>query len=531
MNAPANLRQEHVRTLLRNDFSFFCRGAFKTLLPTTTILWSWYLDLIANKLEDTLHGRCRNLMINIPPRYGKSLIASTAFPAFILGHDPSAEIVCVSYGQDLAEHTAINTRRLMTSPMYEDTFATRLVSRRAKLSELRTTEGGTRLATSIDGMLTGRGGNFLIIDDPLKPSEAASRTQREAVNRWYDNTTITRSNDKENGVKIVIMQRLHEDDLVGHLLRRGDWELLCLPAVAEADERHEIRTISGTKVIVRREGEALHPERESLERIKEVREAMGPYVHAAQYQQRPSPEGGGIVKLEWFNRFDLAHPPKFDRVVLSWDTASQPSELSDYSCCTIWGVSGRKAFLIHVYRERVDYPGLKAALLRLAAHYDATEVLVEECASGIQLCQELCGKGRGLRAIKPKGNKVMRMHAQTGFIESGRVFLPHSAPWLSVYENELAMFDRGQFDDQVDSTSQALGELFSGPYAGLWEMIEADMAPKPERPMIRVNHPEIGMRFELINGRVPLRAPDGSFLVTEEEYRPLKQLHGLWRVD
>ncbi|MEQ7874524.1 phage terminase large subunit [Sphingomonas sp. ASV193] len=526
-----NLTQDHVRAMLRNDFSFFARGAFKTLLSSTTILWNWHLDLIANKLEDTLTGKIRNLIINIPPRYGKSLIASTAFPAFILGHDPTAEIVCMSYGQDLAEHTALNTRRLMTSPMYETAFDTRLVNRRAKLSELRTTEGGMRMATSVEGTLTGRGGNFLIIDDPLKPSEAQSATQREAVNLWYNSTTVSRSNDKENGVKIVIMQRLHEDDLVGHLLRQGHWELLSLPAIAETDELHEIRTLAGTKFVSRREGEALHPERESLARIEEVREVMGPYTFAAQYQQRPSPAGGGIVKLEWFHRFDLAHPPAFDRIVQSWDTASKPTELADYSVVTTWGVKGRNAYLIHVYRERLDYPALKAAVARLAAQHEANEVLVEDAASGIQLCQELGGQVRGLRAIKPHGtNKVMRMHAQTGLIEAGRVFLPYNAPWLAAYENELAMFDRGQFDDQVDSTTQALAELFCGPYAGFWEMIRADMEPKPEPPMIRVNHPD-PRRFILITGRTAERQSDGSFLVTEEEYRPLRQIEGLYRVD
>lgn len=534
MNAQPSLTQEHVNAMLRNDFSFFCRGTFKSLLPSTTILWNWHLDLIANRLEDTLTGQTRNLIINIPPRYGKSLIASVAFPAFILGHDPLAEIVCVSYGQELSEHNAINTRRLMTSPMYEEAFETRLISRRAKLSELRTTEGGTRLATSIDGMLTGRGGNFMIVDDPLKPSEALSSTQREAVNRWYDNTAFTRSNDKENGVKIVIMQRLHEDDLVGHLLRQGNWDLLSLPAVAEADERHVIRSIAGTKIVLRREGEALHPERESLQRIQEVREAMGPYVYAAQYQQRPSPEGGGIVKIEWFHRFDLANPPAFDRVFQSWDTASKPTELADYSVCTTWGVKGRNAYLIHVYRARLDYPALKAAVQMLSEQHKANEVVIEDCSSGIQLCQELCGKVYGLRAVKPRDkSKTMRMSAQTGLIESGRVFLPYNAPWLAAFENEVAMFDRGQFDDQVDSMSQALAELFCGPNAGFWEMIREDLdrSRKGERPMKRVNHTDLGMSFQLITGRTPKRDPnDGSFMVTDEELAPLRQVPGFYVV-
>jgi len=195
VNAPF-LTPAHVHALLRRDFGFYGRGAMNEMLGGSTLKWNWHLDLIANHLEDVIEGRRRRLIINIPPRYGKSLIASVALPSFIHGRDPRAEIVCVSYSQDLAEKMASDTRRLMNSSWYQSVFATRLISPRSRLSELRTFEGGTRLATSVGGMLTGRGGNIIIIDDPLKPSEAASETERLSVNRWFNSTVTTRPNDK-----------------------------------------------------------------------------------------------------------------------------------------------------------------------------------------------------------------------------------------------------------------------------------------------------------------------------------------------
>jgi len=164
------------------------------------------------------------------------LLASIAFPAWCLGHDPSAQILSVSYGQDLADKLARDCRSIMMSRWYRQIFSTRLAAHRQAVQEFITTRQGYRLATSTGGVLTGRGADIILIDDPLKPEEALSEAQRQAANEWYDHTLYSRQNDKQRGAIVIIMQRLHEDDLVGHVLAQEDWEVLSFPAIAEADE-------------------------------------------------------------------------------------------------------------------------------------------------------------------------------------------------------------------------------------------------------------------------------------------------------
>jgi predicted phage terminase large subunit-like protein len=524
MNAPI-FTDAHFRALLRQDLGFFARGAFKELLPTTPILWSWHLDLIATRLEDVLTGTRRRLIINIPPRYGKSLLASVAFPAFILGRDPTAEVVCVSYAQDLADKMAGDSRRLMNSGWYQNVFQTRLANARSRLAELRTPEGGSRLATSVEGMLTGRGGNIIIIDDPLKPAEAASETQRKAVNNWFDYTVTTRSNDKERGAIVIIMQRLNEDDLVGHLQEHGQWEVLALPAIAEIDERHEYRSLGRDRIKVRQEGEALHPERESLARIAEAREAMGSYAFAAQYQQRPAPAGGGIVRAEWFGRYEHDDKPAFLKIIQSWDTASKITEISSYSVCTTWGVTrDKRIFLLDVFRGRLEYPDLKRKVVELAVRFNPAQVLVEDTAAGIQLVQELKRDGlHQITRVKVEGGKEMRMRAQTPTIENGHVWLPKQAPWLSDYLHELTIFPNGRHADQVDSTSQALKSITLPTEAeGFLELMKwmalREYGIDPKDLTVGFDHPDSTARFNLPNGRQIWRDRDGYYWVTESEW-------------
>lgn len=524
MNAPP-LTPAHLRALLRRDFGFYCRGAMSEMLGAVPLKWNWHLDLIANHLEDVIEGRTRRLIINIPPRYGKSLIASVALPSFIHGRDPRAEIVCVSYSQDLADKMASDTRRLMNSDWYQSVFPARLNSPRSRLSELRTSAGGTRLATSVGGMLTGRGGNIIIIDDPLKPSEAASETERQNVNSWFDSTATTRANDKERGAIVVIMQRLHEDDLVGHLLQQGHWELLSLPAIAETDERHEIRSFRGKEVVVRNEGEPLHPDRESLARLLENRAVMGSYDFAAQKQQRPSPAGGGIVKAEWFSRYDLAARPAATKVVQSWDCASKIKEVNDYSVCTTWGVTPDKGVvLLDVYRARLEYPDLKRMVADLARRWRVSTALIEDTSAGTQLIQELKREGlHQIVAVRAEGTKEMRMRAQTAIIEQGRVWLPREAPWVNDYLHELSMFPNGKYADQVDSTSHAL--KFIGepdPTAGFLEYVRAELLSRygisSKDLTVCFDYPDPTGRFTLSNGRKIWRQDDGYYWVTEGEW-------------
>jgi predicted phage terminase large subunit-like protein len=309
------------------------------------------------------------------------------------------------------------------------------------VQEFITTRQGYRLATSTGGVLTGRGADIIVIDDPLKPEEALSDAQRQAANDWYDHTLYSRLNDKQHGAIIIVMQRLHEDDLVGHVLAQEEWEIVRFPAIAEADEVHEIDTILGPQRFTRRRGEALHRDREPLETLDRIRRTIGEYNFAGQYQQAPAPLGGGLVKAEWFKRYRPSEKPAhFDRIVQSWDTANKATELSDYSVCTTWGVKGKELFLLAVFRQRLEYPALKRAVREQQSLYNATVVLIEDKASGTQLIQELVADGcHGVTRYQPTTDKVMRLHAQTALIENGFVRIPEAASWLAEYLHELSI--------------------------------------------------------------------------------------------
>jgi hypothetical protein len=240
-----DLTRAQYDAVLREDFASFVPRCFYDLNPQADLAMNWHLEVIAAKLIEVRRGRIKRLIINLPPRHLKSLIASIAFPAWCLGHDPSAQILCVSYAHDLADKFARDCRSIMTSEWYRQIFATRLAAPRQAAQELITTRQGYRLATSTGGVLTGRGADIILIDDPLKPEEALSEAQRKAANEWYDHTLYSRLNDKRHGAIVIIMQRLHEDDLVGHVLAQEQWEVLSFPAIAEADEVHQIETIWG----------------------------------------------------------------------------------------------------------------------------------------------------------------------------------------------------------------------------------------------------------------------------------------------
>lgn len=216
------LTDAEYRTFLRQDLYTFIERCFYELNPDTRFLPNWHIELIASELEACRRGDTKRLIINVPPRSLKSHCATVAFPAFLLGHNPSAQIICASYAQPLASKLAIDCRSILNSDWYQSLFpSTRLSAERQAVQEFATTQNGFRLATSVGGVLTGRGADFIIIDDPLKPDEALSDTQRASVNQWYDNTLYSRLNNKGTGCIIIIMQRLHEDDLVGHVLEQG----------------------------------------------------------------------------------------------------------------------------------------------------------------------------------------------------------------------------------------------------------------------------------------------------------------------
>ena len=463
------------RILLRRDLYAFTQQCFYELNPTATFLPNWHIEVICSALEACRQGKQTRLTINEPPRSLKSHCASVAFVAFLLGHDPTAKIICASYGQDLANKHAMDCRTIMNSAWYRALFPhTRLSAERQALQEFITTKQGFRLSTSVGGVLTGRGADFIIIDDPLKPDEALSENQRKAVNDWFDHTLYSRLNDKRRGRIILIMQRLHEDDLVGHVLEMEPWQMVRFPAIAEEDEKHEIDTPYGRRRFVRRVGEALHPTREPIELLNRIREAQGEYNFSGQYQQAPSPLGGGLVKVDWFKTYTSTDiPGKFEMIFQSWDTANKPTELSDYSVCSTWGVKDKHLYLLNVLRKRVGYPELKRAVREQAEAFSPQTILVEDKASGTQLIQELISEGmHTIKKYEPTMDKIMRMHSVTSAIENGFVHLPDKAVWLGEYVHELSSFPKGKHDDQADSTSQALDWFKQQNMSGVYGLLE-----------------------------------------------------------
>jgi predicted phage terminase large subunit-like protein len=445
--------------LLRQDLCAFIHRSFLELYPQTPFFSSGHIEVLAVKLEEVRRGKCKRLIINVPPRHLKSHATSIAFPAWVLGHDPAKQILCVSYAQDLSDTFARASRKLMTSSFYQGLFRTRLSKGREAISEYETTEGGYRFSTSVGGVLTGRGADLIIIDDPLKADDALSETRRRSVNEWYDNTLRSRLNNQEQGAIIIVMQRLHADDLVAHVQQHESWDVLSFSAIAERDEEYNLLTPYGHKRIHRRNGDALQPALVSLAKLESQRRAMTEYYFSAHYQQNPQPPSGIIVKREWLKSYaPNEKPERFDQILQSWDTANKDSELANFSVCTTWGLKRQHMFLLDVYRRKVDFPNLKRAVRELAARYHANVVLVEDKASGTSLIQELRAEHFSLVKEAPAidGDKIMRLHAQTAKIEGGFVLLPKEAPWLETYVLELVTFPNSKYDDQVDSTVFAL---------------------------------------------------------------------------
>jgi len=230
------LTQREEDAQLRLDFAAFAQRCFRELNPLTPFAMNWHVEVITAKLAAVYQGQIRRVIVNVPPRYLKSHLGSVAFPAWCLGRQPGTQILCVNYAQDLADKLARDCRRIIMSDWYQRAFGTRLSAQRQAVPEFETTQRGWRLATSVGGVLTGRGADIIVIDDPLKPEEALSQAQRRAANDWFDHTLYSRLNDKQTGSIILIMHRLHEDDLVGHVLAQEDWEVVRFPAIAEEDE-------------------------------------------------------------------------------------------------------------------------------------------------------------------------------------------------------------------------------------------------------------------------------------------------------
>ena len=470
---PTTLSPAEYHAVLRSDFASFIERSFYELNPGTEFIEGQYIKLLAARLEDVSRGETKRLIVNLPPRSLKSHAASVAFPAWLLGHNPAAQIICASYGQELADKHARDCRTLMGSDFYRKLFPqTLLSSARPSVNDFTTTAQGGRRATSVGGALTGLGADVIILDDILKPEDAFSETRRRGANDWYFSTLLSRLNSKEHGRIIIVMQRLHQEDLVGEVMARETWELLSLPAIAEEDECHQFNCSFGEDVFTRRAGEALHPERDSAETYRGIQESVGEYVFQSQYQQNPTSRDGGYVKKDWLRYYDPDKiPQEYDWVLQSWDTACKVSVANDYSVCTTWKLIGGNFYLFDVFRKRLTFPQLKQAVIEQHTRHQPWTVLIEDQASGTSLIQQLVSENVcGVEGYRPApgSDKRTRFEAQSTKFESGRVYLPTQAPWLDEYVREITGFPGSKYDDQVDSTSQALEILTARAQEEAW---------------------------------------------------------------
>lgn len=521
--------------ITRVDFNVFSELAFVELNGSTPYFDNFHVGMMCSALEGVRLGTERRLAISLPPRNLKSIVASVAFTAWVLGHHPSWKIISASYGAQLSEAHGRDCRQIMQSDWYRRIFpGTRLLNDRPAASNLETTEGGFRYATSVGGALTGLGADLIIVDDPTKPEEALSDVERNRANNWARHSLFTRLNDKKNGRVIFVMQRLHEDDMIGHVSQFMNLKQLSFAAIAQEDEYYEFTTPFGIRRHHRKEGEALHPEREPIQVLEEIRNAIGSQYFSAQYLQMPAPPGGGMVKSQWFARFDLSDAPTFDKIIQSWDTASRAKELADYSVGTTWGRRADRFYLLNVFRKKLDGPELKRAILEQAALFNANEVLIEDASSGIGLIQDLKNDGfYKVRAIQPKGDKETRLRNVSAMIEAGKVYIPREAHFLAEFLHEVTMFPACRHKDQVDSMTQALGYevLFPSKNQGFMDMVREDLyGNRDGSPEIRLNHPDLNLIFHPYGMRMPVREADGSFIVTREELPFAMRFPGVYRV-
>ncbi|WP_211306397.1 phage terminase large subunit [Parasphingopyxis lamellibrachiae] len=445
--------------LCRHDFTAFLRKAWPWISGGELLQWNWHLDAVAHKLERVECGESRRSLINLPPRNGKSKTISVIWVAWMLGRNPALNFVCVSYSNELSGKMARDCRAIMEAPWYRELFPHTVISRsRSASHDFETTRGGGRLATSVTGTLTGRGGDIIILDDVIKPEEANSETTRNAVNDWFQSTLASRLNDKATGAILCVMQRLHQYDLSGMLLEKGGWDHLSLPAIATEDQSI---ILARGGVHYRRVGDVLHPAREPLEVLEELKASMGSLAFQAQYQQDPVPADGNLFKADWLKTYaaDFA-VDGYGEVVQSWDTAIKTGDSHDYSVCITARKRGKDLFIVDVWRGKLEFPDLRRKAIELARLHGAQTLIIEDKASGQQLIQAL--RAEDMAGVPspigrtPEADKYARAAGVSSMVEAGQVFMAADAHWVADFRQELLAFPNCRHDDQVDALAQLL---------------------------------------------------------------------------
>ncbi|MEG3089178.1 phage terminase large subunit [Sphingomonas sp. PB4P5] len=437
--------------ILASDFLSFAIKFFQVLNPGIKFEDNWHLDAMAAQVDKLMSGTTHNLLITMPPRCLKSFIMSVALPAFLLGRFPSTRIVVVSYSEQLAESLAVDTLRLMETDLYRLLFPSVIMTKRTQ-RDIKTSAGGRRFATTIGGSITGMGGEWIIVDDPLNASHAYSDALRGEVNRFFDQTLSSRGDNPKSTKFIVVMQRLHEADLAGHILAEGGWEHLKLQG--RATEPADVDLGGGRSHRIE-PGDLLHEARYDDETLLRLQKRMGTPGFQANIQQEPVPAEGNQIRREWLQHYTVLPTDDPGIVVQSWDTASKTGVANDYSVCTTWRLINGTSYMLSCWRGKLEFPQLAHKAIELGSTWGATYVLIEDASSGQALIQQL--RAVSNLNIKPQRSlldKKARVDAVSGAIEGGRVLFAVDAPWWGDFVHELLSFPGGRHDDQVDSFTQ-----------------------------------------------------------------------------
>ena len=449
----------------------FVKGGWPVLEPVAEFQENWHLELICeyltlvkeNNFREKLGRQYEGIIFNVPPRTMKSLLITVFFPVWVWITHPERRFMFVSYSEKLSTQHSIYRRAVMESDWFRKHWpkAFTLSKDQNVKHHYENSHRGAMFSTGMQSTATGMGGDVLIFDDPLNPEQALSQLEREAVNLRFDSTFRSRINDPNTGVKIIVMQRLHELDLTGHILSKESerWKHVSLPAIAE--EADDVEAPDGTVRKHRAAGDVLWPERLSEEFLRAQKVGMGSWAFAGQYQQNPAPLEGGIIRRSWIQLYREL-PPKFDFMVQSWDCTFTGSDRSDYVAGQVWGRVGSSYYMLP-YRtyERLDFAPTKAAIKSCHGMFSrANAILIEDKANGPAIISELQKEIAGVVPVSPDGGKMSRAQAMAPLWEAGSVYLPDpqvlNAPWLQEYIHNVCTFPKAAHDDDMDATSQAL---------------------------------------------------------------------------
>ena len=498
---------------LRRSLEEFVRQAWHVVEPGTSLAWNWHIKAICLHLEAVTAGRIRRLIINVPPGHMKSLIVSVFWPAWEWTHRPQIRSLFSSYALELATRDSVRCRDLLASDWYRETFrpSWRFKSDQNIKSSFENDATGFRIALSVGSKATGFRGDKVVVDDPLNAKDQYSDLVREECLRWWDGVMSSRLNDPRTGARVIIMQRLHEHDLSGHMLARGGYEHLCLPSEYEP-ERAAVTSIGWSDPRLE-PGQLLFPELFPAAVLAEAKKDLGSSGYAGQHQQRPSPADGGIFKQRWFRYWSSeqdgehyrlhADTPRLVRASDCrrfgvMDLAFSTRSTSDYTVIQAWAVTPeRDLVLLDCFRERIEGPKLLPALERMVNRHDLAFVGIEDVQGQSLLIQAARRAGLVVKSLRPDRDKVTRAIPAAIRMEAEQVFFLRHAPWLIDLEHELLTFPNSAHDDLVDCLAYATGEVVKHGGSGvesdearrIRERVERESVDAAEREHRRADNP------------------------------------------